>query len=298
MPFTLRIPFRMDPSHTLAGGICAGGRIRLAPGNRWHVLEAVGLGDEEAAHSMLDKLGVALLLAAVDLGFGVSMDLDLQPLHLVDAEVAPNSPVSDAQVVGVEGRPAIYPDGSRLGLLEAIPPSIQMDVSPERFCASLEEALDLPLVSALPDQYRLAAEVFAASFFEDSAYAAFLSRVAVLEVLKVQADHPDPVRQLVASWQAQVRDLAGTGQLDEDLANSIHGSMEWLKIQSIRRSIRDLVVATLGPQASDAAVALYDLRSDVVHNGRRADEIPKRLGELTELVRGVLRTLMARYPAG
>ena len=148
---------------------------------------------------------------------------------------------------------------------------------------SIERALADPAL-------RLAIDVFVNSCFEGSPVASFLARITVLEILKTQAEQPPAVKNLIERFQGETAELVALQDLDQSLADSLRGSLERLKKESIGAAIRKLVSRVLGPEAARSATDLYTIRSALIHEGIISEEdIRRRLPELTQLVRDLLR---------
>jgi hypothetical protein len=302
MGFTLRLPFRVAPGRTFAVGsfAAAGLDMELKASAPWHVLQVQGLTTEDAARALLPRLVAALVWLGLETRDGIEVISEPQDLVLRDNPAPATSIVAGAHGIGDEGRPAIYPDDRVARFAYVSPASVQVSTPLESFVGRLIAGLELPgIEAALKDRtVRLATEVFLSSYFEESPYAAFLARVTALEILKRQADHPPAVLGLVDNWIGQVRDLRKAGMIDERVAESLAGSLVRLKEESIGRAIQSLVASLLGPDRARVAADLYSLRSDLVHHGRVGrEEIRRRLPELTDLVRDVLKGLLAAEDA-
>lgn len=115
----------------------------------------------------------------------------------------------------------------------------------------------------------LASEIYASSFFDISARSRFITLVTAVEALLEPVRRPKEVGELVKDVKVKVKNLV----VDKDTKNSIIGSLERLKYQSISQAGRMLANRLLpkeifDEQASDDFFSRsYDLRSRLLHDG-------------------------------
>jgi hypothetical protein len=126
----------------------------------------------------------------------------------------------------------------------------------------------------LTEKEVLASEIYASSFFDASARSRFITLVTALEALLEPLKRSDIVEELVEEFKVKTR----LSTLDEQTRESIIGSLELLKRQSIRqagRSLADRLVPNElfdGQSSADFFARCYDWRSQILHRGTIAGE--------------------------
>lgn len=120
----------------------------------------------------------------------------------------------------------------------------------------------------------LASEIFASSFFDVSARSRFITLVTAVEAMLEPIKHSDDIEALVEEFKAQVSQSV----VDETTRDSIIGSLERLKDQSIRQAGRTLANRLLpnelfdGQESARFFTRSYGLRSQILHKGTISDE--------------------------
>jgi len=115
----------------------------------------------------------------------------------------------------------------------------------------------------------LASEIYASSFFDVSARSRFITLVTAVEAMLEPLKHSDDVEALVE----KLKDKTRQSMVDETTRNSIIGSLERLKYQSIGQAGRTLCHQLLpeglfdGQASDDFFSRCYDLRSKILHHG-------------------------------
>jgi len=126
----------------------------------------------------------------------------------------------------------------------------------------------------LTEKQVLACEIYASSFFDMSSRSRFITLVTAIEALLESLKRSDEVEALVEEFKAKTRQST----VDEATRNSIIGSLELLKYQSISQAGRALVYRLLpnelfNEQSSvDFFTRSYNLRSRILHHGTILDE--------------------------
>lgn len=113
----------------------------------------------------------------------------------------------------------------------------------------------------------LALELHAASFFERSAQARFLTLVTVLEVLKDQRPLPRRFQELIDGWKEQLRVMPEKVQAARQIKDSLSSVLGRVGRQSIGGEIRRLVARYLGAPRAASARSFYEIRSRFLHDG-------------------------------
>lgn len=144
-----------------------------------------------------------------------------------------------------------------------------------------------------PPKQELAIDLYGASQFEASTCARFLTLLVAVEALLEPCDRSPGAQELVRSL---IEQTAGSN-LPNAEKDSIVGSLNWLFKESIRKSGGRLAQEVLGQtqyggtSASDFFTYCYDLRSQLVHEGRFDDPDTDLLGLCNELERFVVALL-------
>lgn len=126
----------------------------------------------------------------------------------------------------------------------------------------------------LKDKELLASEIYASSFFDVSSRSRFLTLVTAVEALLEPLKRSDEVGVLVEEFKAKT----GQSTIDKSTRDSIIGSLERLRHQSISQAGRSLA-SRLVPNmlfdeqsSADFFTRCYDWRSQILHTGTIAEE--------------------------
>ena len=160
------------------------------------------------------------------------------------------------------------------------------------FCQAVDAGLEFT------DRETLAFELYGLSHFEAAERARFLTLVTAIESVS-----QPKARSAEASAHVEklIRLTQDSGLPDAEIA-SLVGSLNWLRNESISKTGRDLVEALLGDAHYGDKVAkkffeyCYALRSEFVHNGKPADDVPgfnSLVAELDRLVADLLAASVA-----
>lgn len=126
----------------------------------------------------------------------------------------------------------------------------------------------------LTEKQVVASEIYLSSFFDVSPRSRFITLVTAVEALLQPLVRSNEVQSLVAEFEATTRQSA----IDRDTKESIFGSLQWLRCQSIgqagRELARQLVPNELfdGQSSANFFTRCYDLRSQILHHGGIAQE--------------------------
>jgi hypothetical protein len=150
--------------------------------------------------------------------------------------------------------------------------------------AGFEEALADPRTT-------LACQLFIDGHFEATSEARFLSLMGVLEVLKDKDSVSEAALQLVDQW------ISESAQLVEVEAKSFSGTLRHMKEISINRGIQSRVGRHLGPDKALVAKRLYGIRSKLVHDGLRPDDLEDIVRKTESLVRELLVSILTAASA-
>lgn len=157
----------------------------------------------------------------------------------------------------------------------------------EEFTKSYSQRLDLT------DKELLAFELYSSSHFESSARARFLTLVMAIETLLKPKPKSTAAQKLVEHF----RQMTNDSKLEVSERESLLGSLHWLHDESISKTGRDLVEQHLQgrsysrKEAKDFFTHCYNLRSELVHEGRFKDKttnIGTLVAELEKMVADLL----------
>jgi hypothetical protein len=158
-------------------------------------------------------------------------------------------------------------------------------------------AADIAAPVALTSKQELAGELFGVSFFDQSERSRFITLVTALEALFEPAPrHPD-VQLFIDEMIANVR----RSDFDSATKQSICGSMEWLKSESIGQTGRALATRLLagksyGERSPSAFFTFcYELRSSIVHRGKLPEGVADLLPVLSMTLQFVGDLLLASF---
>jgi hypothetical protein len=141
----------------------------------------------------------------------------------------------------------------------------------EAFLNTFRSALDS--TEPIEERLQLAMELYCSSFFDVTPRSRFLTLVTALEALLEKPSRSKLAVQLVEALQAKVAASA----ISTEEKDSIRGSLERLKNESIGRAGKAMAQALLGKQEYGGVEApafftfCYNLRSQIVHQGRPDD---------------------------
>jgi hypothetical protein len=319
--YTLKFPFRLaagqtigdDEASTKIGDLA----LSLTKNGPYCVVTVQGFRSEGEANVHVFRVWAGLMWLLLNRELSPSAVLETQTVAYAPdpSKAAENLSKSfglsiDGPVDGlIDGsRPAVYPTTKHLRTITGGDATITLTTPRASVLASLAEGLAFPRSDQLIEDSKLqvAFELYGAYFTESSNNARLLTLVMALEALATSASRPPLVLALVDQWKTQVEGLVSNGNLSPDeLASleSLRRELLFRKEDSIRRQIYNLVFSTL-QQAGDAeaerlakaAQALYDLRSQLVHEGKLPENtLSAAVTETKGLVQCVLRI---RYLAG
>jgi hypothetical protein len=152
----------------------------------------------------------------------------------------------------------------------------------------------------LTEKQVLASEIYASSFFDVSARSRFITLVTAVEALLELQVRSVEVQNLVAEFETATQG----SKMDKDTKDSIIGSLQWLKCQSIGQAGRALARQLLpdelfnGQSSPDFFTRCYDLRSQILHRGTIENESVDidQLANVMETF--VARLLLASWNSG
>lgn len=221
--YVLRFPFELDGNHDISGLEEAFSRslnsltLRLNRSGRFYVLTIDGFESPDAAKDFTTSVWAGLTWAL--LNRGVAFRAVLEPRDVV----FPEDPVEAAKnVLGSSGielnqpldgladgnAPCVYPSDKHVWVIAPNPVTVQMGVPVEQFFEYFVEGLAATNSHAVVSDIRLrtALELYRTHFTETSLQARLLTLVMALECLTIKSDKHSVVLELIAKWQAEIKD--------------------------------------------------------------------------------------------
>lgn len=154
-------------------------------------------------------------------------------------------------------------------------------VPPDRFERAFSQAI--AEFEPLSDMERVSAELFGASYFQDSADTRFLLLMMAVEALIELRQRPAESLEHVERLISLTKESA---KLADSERASLLGTLDWMRNQSIRQAGRELARSRLAGREyskrspSTFFTECYDVRSRLVH-GSVSLPTPKETGSLT-----------------
>jgi hypothetical protein len=136
----------------------------------------------------------------------------------------------------------------------------------------------------LPEHILTSMELFAAARLEMTERARYVALVSALEPLASAQELTSEVGQLVNQFQEQLRDAES---IPIDVRNSLDGRIQQLRYESIRQAIKRTVRTLLpdDPNAFNILDRAYALRSIILHEGARINDLVQRSAEVENYLR-------------
>ena len=319
--YTLTLPFRLpvgqavgqDEATTKLGNLT----YSLTTNGPYCVLTAHGFFSEREARDHIYRIWAGLMWLLLNRELSPNAVLEAQSVTYTTDPIKAARNLSANFGLSIDGpvdglidgsRPAVFPTDKRFRTITGGDATLTVTTARSTILASLSEGVAFPRSDELidDDKLRVALELYGAYFTESSSNARFLTLVMALEALAIGAPRPQRVLDLIDQWKTQVDSvLSDGGWAREELESldALRRELFFRKEDSIRKQIYNLVVFTLqqadDPEAEELAQRakkLYDLRSELVHNGKLPD-VKLSFG-VTEAKLITQRVLRARYLAG
>jgi hypothetical protein len=220
----------------------------------------------EEARAAGEKTKSVLLYWALDHKLGIDFGdghprSRITPEGFAQLERDLNSPVR-ADVHGLD----VYERNPELKFV-LVQATAQLGVNVDSFIATfVREFEGARKISA---KQSLAAEIYSSSFFDVSPKSRFITLVSAVEALLDPDPRPESVQLLVREMEQLVR----ASEIDKPTADSIYGSLQWLKAESIGQAGRKLAARLLSSKQYENKPAdkffneSYVIRSSLVHRG-------------------------------
>jgi hypothetical protein len=251
-------------------------------GDRCGVIAVEDLASVEEAHTVFAALKRGAVAASLNLSTGIRISNTLVVIE--DDDAFPDE----------EDQPFTFRQGRSLARVVIVVGDVSFQIP--KILEKLRQGLKAGFGHAGVEQALveprtiLACRLFIDSHFEDSDEARLLSLMGVLEVLKDRAACSAGAQELVDRWVLE------STQLDEPEASSFRGSLKFMKSISIGRGISSVVERHLGPDRAREARKLYGIRSTLVHDGIRPDNLGSAVTQAESIARDLLVSILACGP--
>ena len=259
---------------------------------------------EEVAANYVSSVWKALAWMLVSSELAFVAETKLQSVTYTDSEAAARR-ILGVKIDGrrldtlLDGwRPAVVRSDKKFGLLTTLAPRIVVSTPVERVKETIIEGLSLSS-GVVGDRLRIAVDLYGASYSESPPNARLITLVTALEALMRPLDKSQPALELLAKWQAdvsQAKERVPKGSDDYADLESVERDLIFRRKRSIRSSFQKFVFDTLDkagdPNAreqSQHAVAVYDQRSTLVHEGSLE---PKELGDAVQRAREIAEAVL------
>lgn len=245
---------KIDPRFSDAGA--KGYRLTASATDSASEAEAIGL-----------KLAYSLLQFCIDKGWGVSLSW-------------PDSPYP-CRVIDRERGAGL----SFQAFSQALCP-----VKISEFVGDLETSFSTH--NDIPYSLLLSMELFASSHFENNQRSKLIMIVSALEALARQKDLSDELSEVISELTLVIKD---TDIKDESLKRSLIGQVKNFKRESIRRALKRLLQEhTISQDDQRFVDEAYQIRSSIVHEGKRVPEISTINIKLERILREVYSRLKVK----
>jgi hypothetical protein len=251
-------------------------------GPRYGVIAVKDLPSAEVAQDVFNALTRGVVAASLNLSTGIRIKDELTVLHQDDNPL-PND----------EDQPFACRQGRSLARIFIIAGEASCQIP--KILDTLRQSLKVGFghlgveKSLRNPRTMLACRLFIDSHFEASDEARLLSLMGVLEVLKEQDAASAHAQRLVEKW------IEESAQLEPAEAQSFDGSLNHMKSISIGRGIRGVVERHLGPDRARKAQKLYNVRSSLVHDGKRPDNLGDAVLQTESIARDLLISILTSH---
>lgn len=276
--WVLQIPFIAEPGFTLDAereATFAGINAKFRPNSFGYTSLIFGdLDSEQAARKLFENVRRGLFAASLTIDWGLRVRDEV--LTISGSTPLPNE-------VDI---PMIYQDTQNLRRLvvKATVTGTQIDRVWPRFIDSINIGItsESAAQALIYDRVKLAFELHAESYFEQSESARFIGLIGVFEVLKDRNPVSGSAQQMIRKWQGEVSSLEDTE------AASLKGSLDYLMRISIARGIGSVVDRHLGSDVAKEAMALYRMRSQLVHDGKHPSDFTNVVRRTKQIAKDLL----------
>jgi hypothetical protein len=309
--YTLRLPFRLAPGRELTEldepvVIEVGSKqYRLSKDGDGLIVRINGFATPEEGAAFIDLVWRGLSWVLIEQGIGFHVDLVQRDVRLSDQPFSGERLrfVGELHGIGDADGASVVPSDRRVAFVRAGPVHVRQPRPASQFLSHLIDGMHRPVGSGIgDDRVTTALDLLSAHYFERTHRAQFLTLVTALEVLTTPKDKGAEANRLLDRWQSELEaemealDPKSTGWASLE---SLGRELLFRRKASIRGSVRALPREILGaddarvPEITSKAVAAYDARSILVHEGTLPeDELEKALENGREVLRVLLTALL------
>ena len=159
----------------------------------------------------------------------------------------------------------------------------------DSFMQNFKKAVDLSY--KLNDKQSLALELYNMSHFETSQRAKFITLISAIECLSEQKERSNAIIAHLNDLGA----ITNNSELDKSEKDSLLKNYEYLKKESHTASCSKLIKEKLDKEAAEAFRKYYDIRGDIVHEGKPKEgiDLANELSGLDNLVSKLLGAVIS-----
>lgn len=229
------------------------------------VFESEGWPSQEAAAQAAERYVPALALTLVKLRVGADFGRRAPKSVVTPAGLAMFEKCSGSRVLNDVHGLMVYESEPRPRFAK-VSGTLSRGVDQRHFEQVFSRAVER--APRATEREKLALDLFNASFFQQCPDSRFLVLVMAIEAL---LDPPARGGEALAHVESMIAGTRECGSLSDDQKQSLLGSLEWLKYESIRQTGRELASSVLGgrkymdKEAPAFFLYCYDLRSRLVH---------------------------------
>lgn len=139
-------------------------------------------------------------------------------------------------------------------------------------------------------------ELFTSARLEATERTRFLGMISSLEPIADQRDHAPTVAEMVNGFLQQLNDTT----MDESVKNSLRGSIQRLKQESVGYAIKRMIRESLpeDSKAVDLVTHAYSIRSSLLHDGYADADLDLITHDLEQLIRRLIAIRLGRTLEG
>lgn len=244
-------------------------------------VRAGGFASEQEARACAQRVRNALLICGAITQIGIDVGQDKAASRLGDAVRDRWRKEGKRLLDDVHGI-SVFPEDLPVRFVSGWARVVR-GLRAEEFVGQFRRALEA--VTELSSRKALSLELYAASKFESSQRARFVTLVSAVEALAEQ-EYED--RQILDHVESLIE--ATKEKLEAPARDQLLSRLGQLKRWSIARACKEMVTEHLGPKEAEAFAYAYDVRSEILHEGRvpAGADLGRDCHKLDELVSQLL----------
>jgi len=226
-------------------------------------VRAGGFASEEEARAYAQRVRNALLICGATTQIGIDVGQDKATSRVGKALRARWRKEGKRLLDDVHGT-SVFPEDRPVRFISARARVVR-GYGAEKFVGQFRRAFEA--APELSSRQALALELYAASRFESSQKARFVTLVSAIEAL-AQQEYED--REILDHVEFLIK--ATKEKLAPPARDQLLSRLGQLKRWSISRACKEMVSEHLGPEEAEAFAYAYDVRSQILHEGHVPDD--------------------------